>query len=87
MSKKIYAWGLVPSSPYHAPEVVTMHIHGLLDSEDSEHWIKTSRIVGKRNGLIVTNSGSEYELMDVNEQYERQFPNARERVFNNLEEV
>lgn len=49
--------------------------------------ITTSPIVGKRNGLVVTKSGSEYELLDVDPEYERLFPNARERFFNTLQDV
>ena len=49
--------------------------------------ISTSPVIGQRNGLVVTKSGSEYELLDIDPVYERQFPNARERFFNSLKEV
>ena len=64
-----------------------MYIHGLLDSEESDHWIKTSSIVGKRNGNIVTKSGSEYELVSVAPQYETLYPDAYNRTMAVLSEV
>lgn len=91
MTKKIYHWSLVKDDdPYKAPELVTLKLHGLLDSEDSEdsdYWVRTSTVVGKRGGNVVTNSGSEYELVTVNPEYENVYPNARERLFSTLKEV
>lgn len=89
MIKKIFHWGVVPKTfdPYKAPEEVTYCLCGLLDSEQSDHWIQTSTVVGKRNGNIVTRSGSEYQLESVNPDYELQFPNAYERVMKSLSEV
>lgn len=90
--KTIYHWGIIPSgSPYLAPELWKRKLHGILIDpecpEDDDHWITTSSIVGKRGDCIVTNSGSEYLLGEVNPSYERSFPNARERLFNSLKEV
>lgn len=87
--KTIHGWAVVIDSndPYKAPELWTQKISGLLDSEDSDHWIKTSSIKGKRGEFLVTNSGSEYILGSVNPEYELQFPNARKRLFDSLPEV
>lgn len=49
--------------------------------------ITTSSVIGKRNGLVVTKSGSEYDLVDVSPDYEKTYPNAKERMMNSLPEV
>lgn len=50
-------------------------------------FIATSRLMGKRNGRVVTQTGSEYELGEVDPNYEKAFPNARERLFTQLKKV
>ena len=49
--------------------------------------IITSAIIGKRNGRVVTKSGSEYILGKVNLDYEREYPGALERVMESLVNV
>ena len=44
--------------------------------------IFTSSIVDIKNNLVVTKSGSRYELGKPEAKYEAAFPNAKERVLN-----
>jgi hypothetical protein len=50
-------------------------------------FIITSKLIGKRNNLVVTQSGSEYELGEVDSNYEKAFPNAKELLFSQLKDV
>lgn len=49
--------------------------------------VRTTKIVGKQRGLILTESGSLYQLLAVSEKYERAYPGAKGRLLANLEEV
>lgn len=51
------------------------------------HEITTSHIKGKRDGCVVTHSGSEYELLDIDPNYEKLYPDAREKLFSTLPDV
>lgn len=89
---KLENWAIValPSDPYEAPELWRQSIYG--DVYDNPRFddgtrVTTSRIVGKRNGNVVTKSGSEYELGQVSAQYEEQYPDAFNRLMNSLDEV
>lgn len=77
-------------SPYTAPEcrsfVLGGKVFGHPKHQDGKNII-TSTIVGKRNGCVVTRSGSEYELLEPASDYEQQYPNAKERLFKQLEPV
>lgn len=50
-------------------------------------FIVTSKILGKRNGLVVTWGKNEYELLEMDSDYEKKFPGAREKLFNQLKDV
>ena len=43
-------------------------------------WVTTSPITAVEGGIATTLSGSQYELGEVDPQYEAAFPNARERL-------
>ena len=47
--------------------------------------ITTSRLIGRKDRLVVTRSGSEYELGEPDPAYESKFPNARERLLAGLQ--
>lgn len=49
--------------------------------------VTTTRIVGTRDGRIVTRSGSHYELGDPQPLYEAVFPGAKQRLLENLTQV
>ena len=44
----------------------------------------TTPIRGKRDGCVVTMSGTHYKLLDVDPVYEALYPGARERLMNTL---
>jgi len=50
-------------------------------------FIKTSEIVGKRNGLVVTKANHEYELLTIESGYEKLFPDSKNRLLKQLDEV
>ncbi|PPD55572.1 MAG: hypothetical protein CTY12_00925 [Methylotenera sp.] len=49
--------------------------------------VTTSELVGRCGELVVTRSGSHYELGKPHPEYEQLFPNARERMLHSLEPV
>lgn len=69
--------------PYKAPELYAARLHGnvyghhkFVDGAE----ITTSRVVGVTENAVLTNSGSTYELGEVNPEYEKLFPDARKRI-------
>lgn len=52
-----------------------------------ETRVTTSEIRGRRGDLVVTASGNEYELGDVDPAYEAAFPGAKERLLASLKEM
>ena len=87
---KINRWIIVfPEhiSPYTAPELITQHLNGDVVGhpkfEDGKN-ITTSPIVGSEGIYVKTQSGSLYELIDPHPDYEKQFPDAKNRLFNSF---
>lgn len=83
---KLENWSLVivgDVDPYTPPELVKLRAYGKVyghpNFKDGD-YITTSSIVRVDNGHLVTHFGSEYELGEVDPNYEKRFPNARERV-------
>lgn len=89
---KLENWskGAVPSSPFQAPELwvprLAGNVYGHPNFEDGTA-VTTSRIVGKRDGKVITGSGSEYELGEVDAEYENLYPDAFNRLMNTLDEL
>jgi hypothetical protein len=87
---KIEEWSITQYeadfNPYAPPEEQVLRIQGKVYNnpkfEDGE-VIVTSPIVfvDKERQVIVTKSGSEYELGEAHPDYEKAFPQARERIF------
>lgn len=73
---------------YDAPETIKLYFGGNVFGhpffKDGDRII-TSHITSYSNGKFYTFSGTEYELGKVDEKYEKQFPNAYERVLKSLE--
>lgn len=70
-------------SVYLAPEQRCPRLHGEVYGHamfPDGASITTSPMVSRRGDIVTTQSGSEYELGDVNPAYEAAYPNARERV-------
>lgn len=93
---KILNWCVVTSlvSPYTPPELGEHRLSGDIykDAHPGQKFrdgstITTSRIVGKKGDAVVTLSGSIYELGNPAPLYEEQFPNAKQRLLDSLEEV
>lgn len=84
---KLEQWSVVAGdfNPYTPPECVERRLHGQV----SEHptfpdgaEVTTSRIVRVAGGerlLAVTNSGTTYELGEIDPRYEEAYPGAKQR--------
>lgn len=82
-------WSVVNPNPdpYKAPELQKGCLHGEVYGHprfEDGHRITTSSIVGLDGDYILTYSGSEYELGDVDSEYEKIYPDVRERLFKSL---
>jgi len=89
---KIDNWSVVNgnSSPYNAPETQWQALSGNITGHPKLgklDGITTSRIVGWSLGMVLTKSGTNYELGEVDPAYELLFPNARERLMNSLKDI
>lgn len=86
---KLENWALTPTdrNPYLAPELQSMVLIGEVYGHprfEEGHHISTSTIVGKRGEVILTRSGSEYELGEPHPDYEAAFPNAKQRALSSI---
>jgi len=83
-------WAMIMADPFQAPEIATAVLNGLVYGHPRHHdgkRVSTSRVKGKRDGRVVTFSGSEYILGEVAPNYEKAFPGARERLMKSLPKV
>ena len=75
------------SDAYIAPELVAVRLAGNVANhpafKDGSH-VTTSPIVAFDGDKVKTKSGSLYELGEVDPDYEKVYPNARERLFKSL---
>jgi hypothetical protein len=82
-------WSIVNinDNPYDPSEMIIQALHGIVyghyNFQDGSH-ITTSRIKAYKNGKIVTVSGSEYDLGEIDPEYEALYPNARDRLIKSL---
>ena len=89
---RIENWGIICTNhdQYLAPELhrysLVGEVYGHSKHEDGEK-IQTSTIRGKRKGLVITESDSEYELGEPNDSYEEKYPNSKNRLIISLQEV
>lgn len=81
---------IVQGDPYQAPELQKQRLagkghgeHPRLGKIEGEDMM-TSSIVGQRAGCVVTSSGGVYSLGTVDPEYEKLYPNAKERLFATL---
>ena len=78
---------MVPSknvTSYTAPELVTFNLKGRLPDG---RYVRTSYIVGVTDDdFIKTKSGSIYELGEPDEEYEKLFPDSKNRVIKQIKE-
>ena len=89
MSIRIEFWSVITTNanPYAAPELISPRLQGRVYGhpriKDGE-YVSTSTIIGVKNGLVLTRSGSEYQLGEVDPDYESAFPNAKERLLTDI---
>ena len=85
---RIENWSIVyKPDPYVAPEARRPRLSGTVTGHPLHPdgaQVTTSRIVAVEGGLIITSSGSRYQLGAVNPLYESQFPGAVGRLFKGL---
>jgi hypothetical protein len=87
--KLLENWGLVNANPYLPPELSAFSLVGDVYGDEKRaagKKIVTSCVVGKVGDMVKTYSGSLYKLGTVHPEYEKLFPNARERVLKALPE-
>lgn len=89
---KLDNWSIVHTalSPYHAPEKYAGYarLQGLISGHPNFQdglGVTTSRVVAVDGDVLITKSGTRYELGEVDPNYEKEFPNARERLFKSQE--
>lgn len=88
---KIEDWAIVfvpPHDYYMAPELQKRSLNGRVFGHPkfpNGHWVTTSDIVGVTEyDEILTKSGSTYELGEAREEYEKLFPDAKQRLLDSL---
>lgn len=85
---KLEKWGLIRSNGcYDAPELQTFHLLGKVYNHpffEDGATVKTSAVVKCKNGKVITESGSEYKLGKADPDYEKFYPNAKERIMKQL---
>lgn len=78
-----------PPDNYTAPELITHHLRGEISNDyrfDEGTIVYTSTIVKKKGNNIITRSGTEYEIGNPLPEYEKEFPNAKQRLLDGLQE-
>jgi len=82
-------WCVTCDNPFQAPEARTPRLHGKVFNhpkfEDGKS-INTSGIMAfnSEENKIIVRSGKLYELGEVDPNYEKEFPNAYERLIKSL---
>ena len=82
---KLENWALMLTPFAHPVEPTRVRLCGEVYGHPTRldgTTIFTSRIVAIENNLVVSKSGSRYELGKPEAEYEAAFPNAKERVLN-----
>jgi hypothetical protein len=80
----------VKAGIYDAPETFTTHLVGTVYGHQNPQRhpdgkrIVTSRLVSIEGDLVVTKSGSKFELGEADPDYEKEFPNAKQRLLDRL---
>ena len=77
-----------PWGQFQPPEQEGSCLYGLIVGHPLHRdgkEVLTSSIAARRADCVVTRSGSEYELGEIDPHYERLYPNARQRLLARLE--
>lgn len=88
MQTKIDKWAVVTHwDLYMAPELCQRCLTGIVTGHrkfNDGETVTTSAISHREGDIIVTASGSRYELGDVAMEYEARFPDAKTRLLGSL---
>jgi hypothetical protein len=76
-------WSVCQRNPYSTECSLVGTVYNHKNKPDGKE-IVTSYVIAIENGAIVTSSGSKYELGTVDPNYEKEFPNAKERILNSF---
>src|SRR5256885_164786 len=87
---KVERWCVVSRMEYgfQPPDVVGICLQGVVMGHRlyaDGKAITTSRVVHRKGDLVLTKSGSEYELGEPDPRCEAQYPNAKHRLLESLE--
>ena len=69
------------------PEARNQVLHGDVLEDGKAKKVLTSYIKAKRGECIVTSSGSHYKLGTIDPEYEKAYPNAKNRLWNTLPDL
>ena len=83
-------WSIIQddSDPYKAPEIrkqlLVGDVYGSAKFKDGK-TIQVSRVIASNGiNIVVTNSGNKYKLGEVDPEYLKAYPNAKQRLINSL---
>ena len=76
--------GIALAPPEQGPQYLFGVVHGHPHHADGKQ-VRTSRLVYRKGGCVVTKSGSNYELGEAHPAYEAEYPDARRRLMAALE--
>jgi hypothetical protein len=86
---KLERWAVVQGEvdPYQAPELACKYLTGEVYGKPNfseGHYVRTSQLLFVKEGFAFTKSGSVYTLGEVHPEYEKMYPNARNRIMENF---
>lgn len=77
---RIENWSItICDDPYKAPELLGICLMGQVYGQEGKpegRSVETSRIIKSKDGFVETQSGSVYELGQVDPDYEKLYPDA-----------
>ena len=88
---KLERWSIVNHilDPDVSPVVQEHCLYGIVSGHPSikdGHIMLTSHITSLEGDLVVTFLGTKFELGEIDPEYEKEFPGAKEKLFNSLRE-
>ena len=75
--------GIALAPPEQKPQHLFGFVRGHPFHADGKQ-LRTSRLVYRKDGCVLTRSGSQYELGDPHPDYEAEYPEARQRLLASL---
>ena len=87
---KLEQWSVLESFNHVHREICFQHLYGIPNGHPrlpDGHCVTTSPVIGQRDGMVITKSGSVYELGTPAADYAARYPDAHARLFAALPEV